>query len=100
MKTEYILVPKNTINAYKISNEHTLNETEMAKLVVHRNLLQKVIEQKAIALQFDIWAWLKKWEETLYLQVVEILAEIWKEIWRSKDTFEDYVKQKRIEEEK
>jgi len=99
METRYLLIPENTINAYKISEEHTLNPSEMAKIVVHRELIMKFIQQKAIALQFDIWTWKKKWEEELYLKVVNVLAEIAEEVWKSKEVFEWYIIQKRKEEE-
>jgi len=54
METEYIIIPKNTIESYKISSEHTLTQEEVAKLVVNSKLIAKFIQQKAISIQFDI----------------------------------------------
>ena len=90
---KYVLIPESTINAYKISNEHVLSPEDIAKIVVNKDLIRKFIEQKAVALQFDIWAWVCKWEEHIYLKVVEKLAEIAKEVWNIKQVYEEYIEE-------
>lgn len=98
--TEYLLIPTNTLNAYRLSSAHVLSEWEMARIVVHKDLIRKFIEQKIVALQFDIWEG-KFWEETMtYLKVVEVLAEVASDVWQTKEIFSKYVNAKRAEEER
>jgi len=51
---EYVMIPKTTLQAYKLSEEHTLDYEEIVKIVANKNVLKKFIEQKAISIQFDI----------------------------------------------
>jgi len=51
---EYVLIPKTTLDSYKISEEHTLTPEEISTLVVDSKIIKKFIEQKAISIQFDI----------------------------------------------
>ena len=92
METEYIIIPKNTIESYKISSEHTLTQEEVAKLVVNSKLIAKFIQQKAISIQFDIWMGLVE-NIDVELKVVKRLWEISKEILNIKQVYEEYVKE-------
>lgn len=97
---EYVLIPKTTLDSYKISEEHTLTPEEISTLVVDSKIIKKFIEQKAISIQFDIWAWAWTWKETLWLELVKYLAEIAREIWDIKNTFDKYLqKDKEIYQE-
>jgi len=51
---EFILIPKNTLDAYKISQDYMLTSEDVAKLMINKDLLKKFIELKAISIQFDI----------------------------------------------
>jgi len=88
-KIEYWYLPLNTLKAYKLSEEHLLTENDAAKLVVNSKLIKRFIEQYWISLQFDIGMGLCENIE-VELQVVKRLAEIAKEIWDIKTTFDKY----------
>jgi len=99
MKKDYILIPKATFEAYKISNEHILNKEEVLKLIVHKDLLKKFIEQKAISIQLDIWTWKWEWKEALWLWVIKELFSIATEIWNMKEVYNIYKKDQEKKEE-
>lgn len=100
----YTVIPITTLDAYKLSTEHTLTQEEVIKLFVHKKLLKKFIEQKALSIQFDIWNW--KWEgkEAVWLETVKQLATVAKEIWNIKNIYDEFSKKqeelKKEEEDK
>jgi len=90
METEYIYIPKSTLESYKISKEHTLNADEVKKLTIYAPLIQKFIEQKAVSLQFQIWSWQWEWDVNVWFELVRMLWEIWLEVKNIWKTFEKY----------
>jgi hypothetical protein len=96
---EFILIPKNTLDAYKISQDYMLTSEDVAKLMINKDLLKKFIELKAISIQFDIWAGLWKENTFVWLKLVEELKTIADEIGNTKDLYEQYEKSL-IKEEK
>lgn len=88
---EYVMIPKTTLQAYKLSEEHTLDYEEIVKIVANKNVLKKFIEQKAISIQFDIWNGAWAWKEELWLNIIEELAKIAKDIWNIEDTYNKYI---------
>ena len=87
---EYIIIPKSTLESVKISEEHTLNSDEIQRLIIHKDLIKKFIEQKAFSIQLDIWNWVRRKNPELWFQVIEELSKIWQEIWNIDKLFEEY----------
>jgi len=50
MESEYVLIPKSTLNALELNNEHILTPEEMLKISVYKDLFAKFIRQKAVAM--------------------------------------------------
>ncbi len=96
---EYVLVPKNTLDAQKISSDHTLTLQEVQILMVHREVIKKFILQRWLSMQFDIWAWLWGWKEILWQEIIKALVQIWEEIGTIDQVFEKYVEQEKMKEE-
>ena len=98
METEYIYLPKSTFDAMELNQGHILDERDIVILNVHKKVLAKFVDQKAVALQFDIWSWAKKWEEGLYLKIVDTLHEIATDIRNMDEVFNKYKAQQEEEE--
>lgn len=98
---EYLRIDKNTLDAYKLNQELVLNEEEILKLIVYKELIAKFIRQRAMSLQFDIWSGKVKNFEVI-LWVINELNNIATDIQDNLEKiFNEYQEeQKRQEEEK
>jgi len=95
---DFVLVQRDILWALQKSEEHMFTQEEFVSLIVHKKLLKKFIEQKALSIQFQIWEWLWKWKEEMALELVKQLATLWNEILELDVEYEKYKKQ--IEENK
>ena len=100
-KDNYVLILKETLEIIKLNKDHTLTANEMSIISNNSKLIEKFILQKAFSIQLEIWT--GKWEDKtqLWLEVVQKLFEISKEIWDTNDVFNDYLEEenKKKEEE-
>jgi len=96
---KYTIIPNTTLENLKISEEHTLNSDEIQRLIVHKDLIRKFIEQRAFAIQLDIWSWVRRKNPELWFQVVEELSKIWQEIWNMEEVFWKYQEELKHQEE-
>lgn len=97
--TEYVMIPKSFLEANKISIDHTLTPKEVVKIKINKKLISKFIRQKAISMQFDIWAWLWRWEESLGLKLVDALWVIATDIDNIWDVFDKFKQEQAKESE-
>lgn len=94
---EYIYMPKSVFDAYKISQEHTLTLKEVTVLNIHKKIIKKFIEQRALSIQFEIWEWKWEWKEVLWIAIQAELAKVAGDIW---NIWEVFLKHQEMEKKK
>ena len=68
----YKIIEKSILDSYKLSADHSLEISDLVKIIENKNLIEKFIRLKGISLQFDIWAWLIE-NPIVWLEVVKQL---------------------------
>jgi len=99
-KIWYQIIPKTTIEILQLNAEHTLDETEVWLITVHRKLLAKFLRQYTLNYQLELWKWLL-WEKTsLWFEVVQELSKIAKQIENIDKVFNEFREEQRKQEQK
>lgn len=96
---KYVQIPEEVFKNLKLSQEHILTEEDVVKINIHKKILAKLVRQKALSIQFDIWAWRFK-NLDLWLWLVKELEKVAQDIEQIEQIFAKQQEMKEAEEKK
>jgi len=94
----YKMIEKSILDSYKLSEDHSLEISDLVKLIENKELIEKFIRLKGISIQFDIWAWVWKENTWVWLELVNQLWIIADDISTIDKTYTDFLKEQKEKE--
>ena len=95
-KTE-VWIPQYVFTLKQVEDMDTsqfLTEEDIVRLNINKEPIKKLLKQKALSLQLEIWEQKWRWKEEIAYELTNILVWLWKELDSIQDTFEKYKEKK------
>lgn len=87
---EYVFIPQETLNQFKINKDHYLTPEEVVETIVHKKLIKKLLLQRCFAIQEEIGTWQHRWDDELYHRIVEELSNVINFIDQMEQKYDEY----------